>query len=162
MALRIAGLSIRAHSREHIELSLSRLTRVAGLVALGLSLLLVSIALPRGGYWWALPAVVAAMGAALWSAQRSVVVDRRAGVVVSEQRIFGLGGQSRIPLFHLRAIVVKVVPTASGGERFVLLLDRRVGEPVMLDDSTAGDDLVNMGKKLAEVADVRFVFDAAA
>jgi hypothetical protein len=119
--------------------------------------------------WLALlPGLVAGLGVLLATLKRRVVVDRAAGTIVVEQRAFGIGTQTRVPLFHIRAVVIvaraerfgDVFNMLPGSSRFVAYLDRRVGEVVYLDESRRCAALLKLAEAIADVAEVRLEYEA--
>ncbi len=116
-----------------------------------------------GAAWWVFAistllaagcGVFAAVAAMIATAERRLVFDRAAGVVIVSQRIFGISTKSVVPLFHLRAVVVKA--TQHG---FVAYLDRRLGENIELERATTSAPLVAMAQTIARSAGLRYVFD---
>ena len=97
-----------------------------------------------------------ALFAALFAtAERRLVFDRAAGVVIVSQRIVGISTKSVVPLFHLRAVVVK-----ASGNGFVAYLDRRLGENIELERDTTSPKLVAMAQTIARSIGIRYVFKA--
>ena len=161
----IGSLRIRRRSATRVELCLSRATAVAGwfLLVLGaiaalalwhLSLLLAAV-----------PGVAGVFGLVLATLRRELVVDRDDGLLRVEQRVLGLASRASIPLFHLRAVVIAARgdgEQASLGPRFIAYLDRRVGGQIHLDESRRCASLMPLAKAIAEVAELRLVYDATA
>jgi hypothetical protein len=161
----IGSLRIRRRSSTRVELCLSRATAVAGwaLLAVGLS---AAVALWHLSLWLAaIPGVGAAFGLLLATLRRELVIDRDDGLLRVEQRVLGLASRTSIPLFHLRAVVIaaRAEPErASLGPRFIAYLDRRVGGQIHLDESRRCAALMPLAKAIAEVAELRLVYDATA
>lgn len=164
----IGALKLRERSQMRVTLSLSRATQVAGAVvcAFGvfaaLQLRLVSPWL--GG----LGAATALGGLVLATMTRRMVFDREAGVLRIEQRTVGIPRKSVVPLFHLRAVVVKrqsEVSTApwkmsNAPTRYIAFIERRVGGLIYLDESARCAKLLKMAEAIAEVAELRLEYDA--
>ncbi len=102
-------------------------------------------------------------GLVLATLRRELVIDRDDGLLRVEQRVLGLASRASIPLFHLRAVVIaaRAEPDrATLGPRFVAYLDRRVGGQIHLDESRRCASLMPLAKAIAEVAELRLVYDA--
>jgi uncharacterized membrane protein len=157
----LGSLQIREHSSGRLVLALSRTTRIIGWIAAiaGLALVLQVISV---SFWLAsLPAMLVAFGILLASLRRELTIDRASGVLRLDQRAFGIGTTSVVPLFHLRAVIIVARSPADGG-RFVAYLDRRVGDAIFLDESKRCATLLELAEVIAEVAEVRLEYDAAA
>lgn len=102
-------------------------------------------------------AIGAALAATIATSERRLVFDRAAGVVIVSQRLFGIRSKAVVPLFHLRAVVVKATSTG-----FVAYLERRLGENIELESATRSDDLVALAKAIAGTVELRYVFIASA
>jgi hypothetical protein len=161
----IGSLRIRRRSATRVELCLSRSTQIAGwiLVTLGalaaLSLWSLSLILA------AVPGLAAGFGLVLATLRRRLVIDRDDGLLRVEQRVLGLASRSSIPLFHLRAVVIAARATAersSLGPRFIAYIDRRIGSAIHLDESRRCASLMPLAKAIADVAELRLVYDATA
>jgi len=161
----IGSLRIRRRGATRVELCLSRSTAIAGwiLVALGgagaLALWNVSLILA------AVPGLAAGFGLILATLRRELILDRDDGLLRVEQRVLGLASRSSIPLFHLRAVVIaaRAAPDrGSLGPRFVAYIDRRIGSAIHLDESRRCASLMPLAKAIADVAEVRLVYDATA
>ena len=161
----IGSLRIRRRSSTRVELCLSRATAVAGwlLFAIGataaLALWKLSLMLA------AVPGLAGVLGLVLATLRRELVVDRDDGLLRVEQRVLGLATRASIPLFHLRAVVIAARGDGDGtslGPRFIAYLDRRVGGQIHLDESRRCASLMPLAKAIAEVAELRLVYDATA
>jgi hypothetical protein len=161
----IGSLRIRSRSTTRVELCLSRATAFAGWILLGGGAL-AALALWRFSLVFAaVPGLVAIFGLVLATLRRELVVDRNDGLLRVEQRVFGLASRAAIPLFHLRAVVIaaRAEPDhASLAPRFIAYLDRRVGGQIHLDESRRCASLMPLAKAIAEVAELRLVYDATA
>jgi len=161
----IGSLRIRRRSATRVELCLSRATAAAGWVLLVLGGSLALAAWRLSLFLAALPGTVALFGLVLATLRRELVVDRDDGLLRVEQRVFGLASRAAIPLFHLRAVVIaaRAEPErASFGPRFVAYVDRRVGGQIHLDEARRCASLMPLAKAIAEVAELRLVYDATA
>ena len=158
----IGTLRVRARSASRLELCLTRSTSVAGWVVaaagIGLASLLWKYQLPRIA--WALPALVVGFGVLLASLRRELVFDRDEGVLAIEQRLFGIASRAVVPLFHLRAVVIAARTQARVGPRFISYVDRRIGSAIHLDESQRCATLLGIAEAIAEVAELRLVYDA--
>jgi hypothetical protein len=165
----IGSLRIREHSSGRVVLGLSRSTAVAGLVIAIAGALIALRLWPISMWLAAIPLIIAGLGVLLATLQRDVVIDRAAGVLRVDQRAFGLGNHSVVPLFHLRAVVVmargddsedapaRLLPTSS---RYVAYLDRRVGDAIYLDESRKCAGLLRLAEVIADVAELRLEYEA--
>jgi len=160
----IGSLRIREHGASRVVLGLSSTTRIAGVVL---------AIMGAAGVWslWDLstlaalfPASLALFGVVLLTLQRELVVDRSAGTLVLKQRVFGVGTENVVPLFHLRAVVVmaKQGLGTTSHSRFVAYLDRRVGDSIFLDEARRCAGLLRMAEAIAEIAELRLEYDAGA
>jgi hypothetical protein len=152
----LGALRVTQRDEARLELASGRLAAWVGwafcLAALGAAWWVFAIStLLAGGC-----GVVAAIAAIVATAQRRLVFDRAAGVVIVSQRFFGISTKSVVPLFHLRAVVVKA--THQG---FVAYLDRRLGENIELERAATSPALVALAQTIARSAGIRYIFDAA-
>ncbi len=153
----LGSLRIRRRSARRIELTLSRATHGVGWV--------IAVAGAAAGLWLttfslfaaAAAGLVALAGLVVATMRNDLCFDRDDGVLRIEQRLAGLPRQSVVPLFHLKAIVVK----ARGGRGgFVAVLERRVGEPIVLDTDDRPGPLYALAQAIADAAGLRLVYDA--
>ncbi len=164
----IGSLRIRETTPLRVVLALSPLTRLVGLVLLF-----------AGGYatyrawaispWLAVaPGLLAVLGLLLASLHRRMVFDREAGVLRVDQRVIGLGSRAVVPLFHLRAVVIRARPAAglpvlsrlAAPARYVAIIERRVGDDIFLDESRRCAYLLRIAEAISEVAEIRLEYDA--
>jgi len=149
----LGSVQIRKRSDTRVELDLTRGTAWTGwgLTAIGAWLILL-------GYVWAavLGGVVVAAGVLLGTLRRRLVFDREDGLLRSEQRVLGIRRRAAIPLFHLRAVVV----AARRGGIYVAYVERRVGGTIHLDEARRPGPLLALCEAIAEVAELRLVYDA--
>ncbi len=152
----LGALRVTQRDEARLELSSGRLTSWVGWLMFVAALVVA---------WWVVAistllagscAVIAAIAATIATAERRLVFDRAAGVVIVSQRIFGISTKSVVPLFHLRAVVVKA--TEHG---FVAYLERRLGENIELERDTSSPKLIALAQTIARSAGLRFVFSAA-
>jgi hypothetical protein len=161
----IGSLRIRRRGKTRVELCLTRATAVAGwvLTAVGTG---AGIAASTVSLWLAaVPALIAGAGLLLASLDRTLIFDRDDGLLRIEQTILGITTRAAIPIFHLRAVVLAArVSHERGtlGPRFVAYIDRRVGLPIHLDESRRAAQLKPMVEAIAEVTELRLVYDIAA
>ncbi len=153
----IGSLRLSERTSERVVLTLSRATRVYGwlLITAGITLLFPLWSL----HPWAavVPAAFALLGVLMVSLQRKLVFDREAGVLRLDQRTLGLTTSVEVPLFHLRAVCVVAQPA----NKYVAFVERRVGEPIYLDEARRIARLMKMAEAIAEVAEVRLEYDAS-
>ncbi len=154
----LGSLRIRRRSTRRIELALTRSTHVVGwsltITSVGLTAWLIGVSLAIA----AVPAVGALIGLVIATMRQRLVFDRDDGVLRIDQRLLGFPTQSVVPLFHLRAVVIR--NRLRGG--FVAVVERRVGEPIVLDSSATPGPLYALAQAVAEVAQLRLVYDATA
>ena len=165
---RIGSLEIAARQGQRVQLSLSRSTQFVGWVVLVIGLYLAYSVGRTNLVFCVGPLAFAMVGAVLLSWRREFDFDRCAGVLRYQQRVFGIGQLTVIPLFHLRAIVVSVRTKSKPGKflrnvavgDYVAYIERRVGDPIYLDESRRCAHLLRMAEIVAEVADLRLEYDA--
>lgn len=158
----IGTLRIRSRADARLELCLTRSTVAAGWVTLA-----GGIALAILMWRWQLPPVasvipgaVALLGAVLITLRRDLVFDRDDGVLKIEQRLLGIASRTVVPLFHLRAVVIAARTDARVGPRYISYLDRRVGSAIHLDEAQRCATLMPIAEAIAEVTELRLVYDA--
>jgi hypothetical protein len=162
----IGSLRLREHTPIRVVLSLSRTTRIIGLSLMAGGAYLALMVWAISPFLVAIPALIGLLGALLASLERELVFDREAGVLRVSQRALGMGHETVVPLFHLRAVVI--VARSSGGavlpgsmsSRYIAYLDRRVGEAIYLDESRRCAALLSMAEAIADVAELRLEYDA--
>src|SRR6187549_1259542 len=110
-----------------------------------------------GPLWATLLGVIGlGIGVLLGTLRRTLVFDREAGVLHSEQRILGIRRRAAIPLFHLRAVVV----AARLSGIYVAYIERRVGGTIHLDEARRPGPLLAMAEAISEVTELRVIYDA--
>jgi hypothetical protein len=158
----IGTLRVRARSERRVELCLTRSTAVAGWIVVaagvGLGSLVWRWALPQVA--WLVPGLITLLGALLATVRRELIFDRDDGVLRVEQRLLGIASRASVPLFHLRAVVIAARPGARIGPRFLAYIDRRIGNPIHLDESQRCATLLTLAEAIAEVTELRLVYDA--
>jgi hypothetical protein len=158
----IGTLRVRARSAGRLELCLTRSTSIAGwvLAAAGVALGVLAWrwALPR--VVWLIPTLIALFGVLLGSLRRELIFDRGDGVLRIEQRLLGIASRAVVPMFHLRAVVISARTGARVGPRFVAYVDRRIGNAIHLDESQRCANLLALAEAIADVAELRLVYDA--
>jgi len=149
----LGSVQIRRRSASRVELDLTRATSWTGwgVATAGARLAWV-------GPIWALVAggVLIGSGVLLGTLRRRLVFDREDGLLRSEQRIFGIRRRAAIPLFHLRAVVV----AARRGGMYVAYVERRIGGTIHLDEARKPGPLLALAEAIADVAELRLVYDA--
>jgi hypothetical protein len=149
----LGSVQIRKRTASRVELDLTRATAWTGwaLAAIGAWVLL------HGRVWSTMLGLfVLGMGVLLGTLRRRLVFDRDDGLLRSEQRILGVRRRAAIPLFHLRAVVV----AARRGGMYVAYVERRVGGTIHLDEARRPAPLLALAEAIAEVAELRLIFDA--
>jgi hypothetical protein len=149
----LGSVQIRKRSPSRVELDLTRATAWTGWViaAGGARLFLVHAS------WAKIAAVIIALaGVLLATLRRRLIFDREDGLLHSEQRVFGVRRRAAIPLFHLRAVVV----SARRRGLYVAYVERRMGGTIHLDEARRPAPLLALAEAIAEVADLRLVYDA--
>lgn len=149
----LGSVHIRKRTGTRVELELTRATGWTGWgIAAGGAWLAV-----LGAAWSiALGVMLIAAGVLLGTLRRSLVFDREEGLLRSEQRVLGVRRRSAIPLFHLRAVVVAY----RRGGLYIAYVERRVGGAIHLDEARRSAPLLKLAEAIAEVAELRLVFDA--
>ncbi len=149
----LGSVQIRKRSATRLELDLTRGTAWTGygLAALG-------VWLSALGAIWAIVGGVClfGLGGLLGTLQRKLVFDREDGLLRIEQRVLGIRRRAAIPLFHLRAVVV----AARRGGIYVAYVERRVGGTIHLDEARRPAGLLALAEAIADVAELRLVYDA--
>ncbi|MEO8553332.1 MAG: hypothetical protein ABI678_25340 [Kofleriaceae bacterium] len=149
----LGSVQIRRRSASRVELDLTRATSWTGWGVATAGARLAWI-----GPIWALIAggLLVASGILLGTLRRRLVFDREDGLLRSEQRILGIRTRAAIPLFHLRAVVV----AARRGGMYVAYVERRIGGTIHLDEARKPGPLLALAEAIADVAELRLVYDA--
>lgn len=149
----LGSVQIRKRTQSRVELELTRATAWTGwgLTAGGLWLVTVGVVWATFG-----GALVIALGGLLGTLRRKLVFDREDGLLRIEQRILGIRRRAAIPLFHLRAVVV----SARRRGMYVAYVERRVGGTIHLDEARRPAPLLALAEAIADVAELRLVYDA--
>ncbi len=154
----LGTLRVRTRSARRLELALTRSTHVVGWT-ITLGGLAASLAMARWSLWAALvPLTVAALGLLVATMRQHLVFDRDDGVLRIDQRLAGFPSHSVVPLFHLKAVVVRTRPRGD----FIAVIERRVGDPIVLDTNQSAGPLYALAQAVADVAQLRLVYDATA
>jgi hypothetical protein len=149
----LGSVQIRTQTEQRVELDLTRGTAWTGW------------AITAGGAWlvllssvWAIAGgvILVGLGGLLGTLQRRLVFDRADGLLRIEQRILGIRRRAAIPLFHLRAVVV----AARRPGFYVAYVERRVGGTIHLDEARRPAPLLALAEAIADVAELRLVYDA--
>jgi hypothetical protein len=149
----LGSVQIRRRTGTRVELELTRATAWTGWILAAVGVWLVVL----GAAWSIVLGVLAiAMGVLLGTLRRSLTFDRDEGLLRSEQRVLGIRRRAAIPLFHLRAVVVAY----RRGGLYVAYVERRVGGSIHLDEARRPAPLLKLAEAIAEVAELRLVFDA--
>ncbi len=154
----VGNLRVRRRSSRRLELALTRTTQVVGWTT---TLVGLATALAVAGWslWAALvPLTLGLLGLVVATMRQDLVFDRDDGVLRIEHRLAGIPSHAVVPLFHLKAVVVRPRPRGD----FIAVVERRVGEPIVLDTGDAPGPLYAMAQAIADVAQLRLVYDATA
>lgn len=149
----LGSVQIRKRTATRVELGLTRGTSWSGWGLTAIGAWLVTL-----GLLWAsiLGGLAIGVGVLFGTLRRRLVFDRDDGLLRSEQRIFGIRRRAAIPLFHLRAVVV----AARRRGLYVAYVERRIGGTIHLDEARRSAPLLELAEAIAEVAELRLVFDA--
>ena len=149
----LGSVRIRKRTPSRVELDLTRATAWTGwaIAAAGARVMFINAI-------WATIAgmVLLGSGVLLATLRRTLVFDREDGLLRSEQRILGIRRRAAVPLFHLRAVVV----SARRGGIYVAYVERRVGGAIHLDEARRAGPLLALAEAVADVAELRLVYDA--
>lgn len=149
----LGSVAIRQRTEKRLELALTRGTAWTGWGITAAGAWLFTIA----AIWTAvLGVLVVAAGVLLGTLRRRLVFDRDDGLLHIEQRVLGVRRRAAIPLFHLRAVVV----SARRRGLYVAYVERRVGGTIHLDEARRPAPLLALAEAIADVAELRVVFDA--
>ncbi len=157
MALDLGAMRIRSQDSVRIELGIGRTTALTGWSG-ALVAAVAAVALSSSSQWLVgIAVIVALIGVLVATAQHQLVFDREGGVLRVARSIAGLRSRNVIPLFHLRALVVR---SRGLGRGYVALIERRVGEPIVIDTRDRPGPLYDLVRAIAEVTELRLVYDA--
>lgn len=149
----LGSVQVKERSATRVELGLTRGTAWTGWGMAAGGGWLVSL----GAAWsMLLGFLLLGLGILLGTLQRRLVFDREDGLLRSEQRILGIQRRAAIPLFHLRSVVV----AARRGGIYIAYVERRIGRPIHLDEARRPAPLLALAEAIAEVAELRLVYDA--
>jgi hypothetical protein len=149
----LGSVQIRKRTPSRVELDLTRATAWTGWGLAAAGTWLASLAA-----LWAIfgGIVLIGLGVLLGTLRRTLVFDRDDGLLRSEQRILGVRRRAAIPLFHLRAVVV----SARRRGIYVAYVERRLGGTIHLDEARRPAPLLALAEAIADVAELRLVYDA--
>ncbi|HWO23149.1 MAG TPA: hypothetical protein VNO30_30615 [Kofleriaceae bacterium] len=149
----LGSVQIRRRTGTRVELRLTPATAWTGWLLAGGGAWLAAL----GAAWSiALGVVLLAVGVLFGTLRRTLIFDRDEGLLRSEQRVLGVRRRAAIPLFHLRAVVVAY----RRGGLYVAYVERRVGSAIHLDEARRPAPLLKLAEAIAEVGELRLVFDA--
>ena len=148
----LGSVQIRSRTATRVELALTRATAWTGWGMAAGGGYLVTV----GAVWALLLGITGLAGGLLLGTLRwRLVFDREDGLLRSEQRVLGVRRRQAIPLFHLKAVVV-----AARRGLYVAYVERRVGGVIHLDEARHPGPLLALAEAIAEVAELRLVYDA--
>ena len=149
----LGSVQIRKRTQNRVELDLTRATAWTGWGLSAGGLWLVTL----GALWATIGGIlVLGVGGLLGTLRRSLIFDRDDGLLRIEQRILGIRRRAAIPLFHLRAVVV----SARRRGLYVAYVERRIGGTIHLDEARRPGPLLALAEAIADVAELRLVYDA--
>jgi hypothetical protein len=149
----LGSVQIRKQTQGRVELDLTRATSWTGWALSAGGIYLVTF----GALWATLGGIVViGIGGLLGTLKRTLIFDREEGLLRIEQRILGIRRRAAIPLFHLRAVVV----SARRRGMYVAFVERRIGGTIHLDEARRPAPLLALAEAIAEVAELRVVYDA--
>ena len=149
----LGSVRIRKRTPSRVELDLTRATAWTGWLIAGAGVRVIMI----DAIWATLGGMfLVGIGVLLATLRRTLVFDREDGLLRSEQRILGIRRRAAVPLFHLRAVVV----SARRGGIYVAYVERRVGGTIHLDEARRAGPLLALAEAVADVAELRLVYDA--
>jgi hypothetical protein len=152
----LGNLRVRTRSARRLELALTRTTHVVGWSA-AIAGIAAAITVARWSTWAAIvPLTLGLLGLVVATMRQHLVFDRDDGVLRIEHRVAGIPSHSVVPLFHLKLVVVRARPRGD----FIAVVERRIGEPIVLDTGDAPGPLYALAQAVAEVAQLRLVYDA--
>jgi hypothetical protein len=158
----LGSLAISERTPHRVVLRLARRTAFVGWTAFLVGVALFPTAWSVWPYFGLGPGLLALFGLTLATLRRELEVDRALGEVRVYQRVFGVSNSMRVPLLHVRAVViVGKHPTFAWmpGPRFVAYLDRRVGDAIFIDESRRAKTLLKLGEAIADAAEVRLEYE---
>ncbi len=149
----LGSVQVRKRSQNRVELDLTRATAWTGWGLTAGGVWLVTL----GALWATLGGVfVLLVGGLLGTLRRTLIFDRDDGLLRIEQRILGIRRRAAIPLFHLRAVVV----AARRRGMYVAYVERRIGGTIHHDEARRPGPLLALAEAIADVAELRLVYDA--
>jgi hypothetical protein len=152
----LGTLRVRSRSARRLELALTRTTHVVGWTG-ALGGIAAAIVAARLSLWAAIvPLLLGLLGLVVATMRQRLVFDRDDGVLRIEHRLVGIPTHTVVPLFHLKSVVVRSRPRGD----FIAVVERRVGEPIVLDTSDSPGPLYALAQAIADVAQLRLVYDA--
>lgn len=154
----VGTLRVRSRSARRLELALTRTTHLVGWIVAVAGLAVTLLAATWSMWATIAPGILAAFGLLVGTMRQRLVFDREDGVLRIEQRLAGVPSNAVVPLFHLKAVVVRC---RAGGD-FIAVVERRVGDPIVLDTADSPGPLYALAQAVADVAQLRLVYDATA
>jgi hypothetical protein len=156
MTFELGAMTIRRHSESHLELGIGWITSVVGWIGFVVALVAAFALAPVSHWLAAVACLAAALAIVVATARHSLGFDRSDGVVRIHRRVAGIGAQSVVPLFHLRAVTVRPRPSGRG---YVAVLERRNGNPIIIDTRDRPGPLYDLVRSIAAVTDLRLIYD---
>ena len=155
----LGSMRVEAQSASRIELGMGRGSAVAGWVATALAVVAAFVVVPFSRWLAGLACAAAGLGWFVASARHRLVFDKDDGVLRVERRVAGLATRTVVPLFHLRAVVVR---SRGAGRGFVAVVERRNGSSIVIDTRERAAPLYELVRAIADVTDLRLVYDTTA
>ena len=156
---RLGSLKVLEKTDMKVVCGLSRELNAVGLLGGLFFSICTLLAFDSSSLFWVLPALCACMGFGMFTFRRHYVFDKLDGLLYARDRILGFGSEKKIPLFHLKAVIVEPRFTSHGTTKFVSRIEKRTGEDIFLDESKTPKRLVKIAKAIADVTDIRFEYE---
>ena len=156
---RLGSLQLIEKSDVKVICGLSRELNTMGLVGGIVSAISSFVSFGSTSFFWMIPCLGACIGFAMFTFRRHYVFDKLDGLLYARDRILGFGVEKKIPLFHLKAVIVEPIFTSHGTTKFVSRIEKRTGEDIFLDESKSPKRLVKMAKAIADVTEIRFEYE---
>jgi hypothetical protein len=154
----LGTMQVRSRSATRVVIAMGRGTAVVGWAVVAAALPAAFALAPTSRWLAGVACVIALAGWLVATARHRLEFDRDDGVLRLERHVAGIGTRAIVPLFHLRAVVVR--RQRRGG--FVAALERRNGPPIVIDTGERGAPLYALVQTIAEVTELRLVYDTTA
>lgn len=163
----LGSLRIIQKGDRRVCLGVGVASKVAGLLGFATGMVLWWHNLHTSALLWVPCLLLAAMGLFVFGLKRTLDFDGRSGWLRMEQGVFHITRTGRVPLFHLRAVIVRATDTGQGGgirgyfrSNYVMYIERRVGEPIYVDEARRCAPLLKLAEAISDATGVRLEYDA--